>query len=281
MAQLIDGKAVAAKVRAEVAEGVKQLQKERGILPGIALVRVGNDPASGVYVGSKKKAAQELGFNSWEYHLDEATPAEKVLALIRELNVRADVHGILVQLPLPPQIKADAVIATISPDKDVDGFHPISAGNLFLSRPGFRACTPWGVMRLFKEYAVPLAGKRAVVVGRSNIVGRPMAMMLLDADATVTLCHRKSDLPREVANADVLVVAVGVREAVKGAWIKPGAVVIDVGQNRTPEGKLCGDVEFAAAAERASLITPVPGGVGPMTVAMLMSNTLDGARRAR
>jgi len=278
MGQLIDGKAVAAKVRAEVAEGVRQLQATRGVLPGIALVRVGEDPASKTYVGSKKKAAQELGFNSWEHHLEAQTPAEQVLGLIRELNARSDVHGILVQLPLPPQVKADAVIATISPEKDVDGFHPISAGNLFLGRPGFRPCTPWGVMRLLKEYAVPLSGKRAVVVGRSAIVGKPMAMMLLEADATVTVCHRKSDLAREVAMADVVVAAVGVRDVIRGAWIKPGAVVIDVGQNRTPDGKLCGDVEFGPAFERASLITPVPGGVGPMTVAMLMSNTLDAAR---
>jgi methylenetetrahydrofolate dehydrogenase (NADP+) / methenyltetrahydrofolate cyclohydrolase len=270
MAQLMDGKAVAAKVRAEVAAEAKR----RGVVPGIAFVRVGEDPASKIYVGSKKKAAEELGFRSWEHHLDASTPAESAMSLVRELNGRSDVHGILVQLPLPPQIKSDAMIAAVAPEKDVDGFHPVNAGNLFLGRPGFRPCTPAGVMRLLKEYSVPLAGRRAVVVGRSAIVGKPMAMLLLEQDATVTICHRKSDLAREVSAADVLVVAVGVRELIQGSWIKEGAVVVDVGQNRSPEGKLYGDVAFAAAAERAALITPVPGGVGPMTVAMLMHNTL-------
>jgi methylenetetrahydrofolate dehydrogenase (NADP+)/methenyltetrahydrofolate cyclohydrolase len=274
MAQLIDGKAVAAKVRAEIATEARALQTQRGVVPGIALVRVGEDPASKTYVGSKKKAAQELGFNQWEHPLEASVSQQKVLGLIAQLNASAEVHGILVQLPLPPQIKSDAVIAAIAPEKDVDGFHPISAGNLFLGRPGFRPCTPAGVMRLLDEYRVSLSGKRAVVVGRSAIVGKPMAMLLLERDATVTICHRKSDLAAEVARADVLVAAVGVRDVIRGEWIKPGAVIIDVGQNRTPEGKLCGDVEFAAASERASLITPVPGGVGPMTVAMLMRNTL-------
>jgi methylenetetrahydrofolate dehydrogenase (NADP+)/methenyltetrahydrofolate cyclohydrolase len=274
MAQLIDGKAVAAKVRAEIATEARSLQTQRGVVPGIALVRVGEDPASKTYVGSKKKAAQELGFNQWEHPLEASVSQQKVLGLIAQLNASAEVHGILVQLPLPPQIKSDAVIAAIAPEKDVDGFHPISAGNLFLGRPGFRPCTPAGVMRLLDEYRVSLSGKRAVVVGRSAIVGKPMAMLLLERDATVTICHRKSDLAAEVARADVLVAAVGVRDVIRGEWIKPGAVIIDVGQNRTPEGKLCGDVEFAAASERASLITPVPGGVGPMTVAMLMRNTL-------
>jgi methylenetetrahydrofolate dehydrogenase (NADP+)/methenyltetrahydrofolate cyclohydrolase len=249
MAELIDGKAVAAKVRAEVAAEAKR----RGVVPGIAFVRVGEDPASKIYVGS--------------------TSAETVLGRVRELNASAEVNGILVQLPLPPQIKADAVISAIDPRKDVDGFHPINAGNLFLGRPGFRPCTPAGVMRLLEEYKVALAGRRAVVVGRSNIVGKPMAILLLEANATVTICHRKSELAAEVPRADVVVAAVGVRDAIQGAWVKPGAVVIDVGQNRGPDGKLCGDVE-RSAAERASLITPVPGGVGPMTVAMLMHNTL-------
>jgi methylenetetrahydrofolate dehydrogenase (NADP+) / methenyltetrahydrofolate cyclohydrolase len=274
MAELIDGKAVAAKVRAEIAAEAKALHARQGVVPGIALVRVGEDPASKTYVGSKKKAAQELGFKSWEHHLEAGAPAQSVLGLIAELNAAKDVHGILVQLPLPPQIKADAVIAAIAPEKDVDGFHPMSAGNLFLGRPGFRPCTPAGVMRLLDEYRVVLSGKRAVVVGRSAIVGKPMAMLLLERDATVTICHRKSELSVEVARADVVVAAVGVRDLIRGEWIKPGAAVVDVGQNRTPEGKLCGDVEFGPASERAALITPVPGGVGPMTVAMLMHNTL-------
>jgi methylenetetrahydrofolate dehydrogenase (NADP+)/methenyltetrahydrofolate cyclohydrolase len=269
MAELIDGKAVAARVRAEVAAEAKR----RSVVPGIAFVRVGEDPASKIYVGSKHRAAQELAFKSWEHHMDASSSAEAVLGKVRELNANPEVNGILVQLPLPPQIKADAVISAIDPRKDVDGFHPINAGNLFLGRPSYRPCTPAGVIRLLEEYRVPLAGRRAVVVGRSNIVGKPMAMLLLEANATVTICHRKSDLAVEVPRADVLVAAVGVRDAIQAAWIKPGAVVIDVGQNRGPDGKLCGDVE-RAAAERASLITPVPGGVGPMTVAMLMHNTL-------
>jgi methylenetetrahydrofolate dehydrogenase (NADP+)/methenyltetrahydrofolate cyclohydrolase len=269
MAELIDGRAVAAKVRAEVAAEAKR----RGVVPGIAFVRVGEDPASKIYVGSKNKAAQELGFNSWEHHLDASTPAEAVLGKVRELNANPEVNGILVQLPLPPQVKADIAISAIDPSKDVDGFHPVNAGNLFLGRPSYRPCTPAGVMRLLEEYKVALAGRRAVVVGRSNIVGKPMAMLLLEANATVTICHRKSQLAEEVPRADVVVAAVGVLNSIQGAWIKPGAVVIDVGQNRGPDGKLCGDVE-RSAAERASLITPVPGGVGPMTVAMLMLNTL-------
>jgi methylenetetrahydrofolate dehydrogenase (NADP+)/methenyltetrahydrofolate cyclohydrolase len=269
MAELIDGKAVAAKVRAEVAAEAKR----RGLVPGIAFVRVGEDPASKIYVGSKNKAAQELGFKSWEHPLDASSSAEAVLGKVRELNANPEVHGILVQLPLPPQVKADVAISAIDPRKDVDGFHPINAGNLFLGRPSYRPCTPAGVMRLLEEYQVPLAGRRAVVVGRSNIVGKPMAMLLLEANATVTICHRKSQLAEEVPRADVVVAAVGVLNSIRGAWIKQGAVVIDVGQNRGPDGKLSGDVE-RSAAERASLITPVPGGVGPMTVAMLMHNTL-------
>ncbi|MBZ4370604.1 bifunctional methylenetetrahydrofolate dehydrogenase/methenyltetrahydrofolate cyclohydrolase FolD [Corallococcus sp. AS-1-6] len=279
-AQLIDGKAVAARVRAEIKEEVARLKAERGITPGLAVVRVGEDPASKIYVTGKKKAAEEVGFNSWEHHPDETITQEELLALVHRLNEDPAVHGILVQLPLPKHIDADAIIAAVKPEKDADGFHPMNAGNLLLGRPATRACTPYGVMRLLEEVGCNPAGKRAVVVGRSNIVGKPQALMLLQKDATVTVCHRKSDLPSEVAQADILVVAVGVPELVKGAWIKPGAVVIDVGMNRKADGKLVGDVEFAAAAERASFITPVPGGVGPMTIAMLMKNTLEAAQRA-
>jgi methylenetetrahydrofolate dehydrogenase (NADP+) / methenyltetrahydrofolate cyclohydrolase len=277
MAQLIDGKAIAARVRADLAAKAKLLKQNRRLVPGLAVIRVGEDPGSKVYVGAKRKAAEEIGFQSWEYHLDAQVSRELVLAKIAELNASAQVHGILVQLPLPAHLDANAMMEAVRPEKDADGFHPINAGKLALGRPGVRACTPLGIMRMLEEIQFKVAGKRAVIVGRSNIVGKPMALMLLAADATVTVCHRKSDLPLEVSQADLLVVAAGVPELVKGAWIKPGAVVIDVGMNRTEEGKLVGDVEFAAAAERASYITPVPGGVGPMTVAMLMQNTLSAA----
>ena len=280
MAQLIDGKAVAARVRAEVKAEVERLKAERGITPGLTVVRVGEDPASKVYVTGKKKAAEEVGFNGAERHLDAGVSQAELLAVIDGLNRDPAVHGILVQLPLPKHIDAEAVISAVRPEKDVDGFHPVNAGLLSLGKPRLRPCTPWGVMRLLEEAGCNPAGKRAVVVGRSNIVGKPMALMLLQADATVTVCHRKSNLAEEVARADILVAAVGVPELIKGAWVKPGAVVIDVGMNRMPDGKLKGDVEFAAAAERASAITPVPGGVGPMTIAMLMRNTLSAAQAA-
>ncbi|WP_163997349.1 bifunctional methylenetetrahydrofolate dehydrogenase/methenyltetrahydrofolate cyclohydrolase FolD [Pyxidicoccus caerfyrddinensis] len=279
MAQLIDGKAVAARVRAEVKAEVDRLKAERGITPGLAVVRVGEDPASQVYVGGKKKAAAEVGFNSWEHHRDASITQDELLALVRQLNDDPAVHGILVQLPLPKHIDADAIISAVKPEKDADGFHPMNAGNLLLGRPATRACTPYGIMRLLEEIGCDPAGKRAVVVGRSNIVGKPMALMLLQKNATVTIAHSKSDVRREVEGADIVVVAVGVKELVKGEWIKPGAVVIDVGMNRLPDGKLVGDVEFAKAAERASYITPVPGGVGPMTIAMLIRNTLEAAER--
>ena len=281
MGELIDGKAVAARVRAEVKADVERLKAERGLVPGLTVVRVGEDPASKVYVTGKKKAAEEVGFHSWEEHPDEHVTQEALLALVEKLNADPAVHGILVQLPLPKHIDAERIISAVKPEKDVDGFHPVNAGRLSLGKPLLQPCTPYGVMRLLKEVGCNPSGKRAVVVGRSNIVGKPMALMLLAADATVTLCHRKSNLAAEVAQADILVAAVGVPELIKGEWIKPGAVVIDVGMNRMPDGKLKGDVEFAAAKERASFITPVPGGVGPMTIAMLMRNTLEAARNSR
>jgi methylenetetrahydrofolate dehydrogenase (NADP+) / methenyltetrahydrofolate cyclohydrolase len=274
MAQLIDGKAVAARVRAEVQADVARFKEARGVVPGLAVVRVGEDPASKIYVTGKKKAAEEVGFRSWEHHLREDISQEALLVRVRQLNEDTSVHGILVQLPLPKHIDAERIISAVNPAKDVDGFHPVNAGLLSLGQPGLRPCTPLGAMRLLEEAGCAPAGKRAVVVGRSNIVGKPMALMLLQADATVTVCHRKSDLPREVAQADILVVAVGVPELIQGEWLKPGAVVIDVGLNRKPDGKLVGDVAFQAASQRASAITPVPGGVGPMTIAMLMRNTL-------
>jgi methylenetetrahydrofolate dehydrogenase (NADP+) / methenyltetrahydrofolate cyclohydrolase len=277
MAQLIDGKAVAARVREQVRQDVERLKAERGFVPGLAVVRVGEDPASKVYVTGKKKAALEVGFNSWEHHLPDTTTQAELLAVVEKLNADPAVHGILVQLPLPKGINAEEIISAVRPEKDVDGFHPLNAGKLSLGKPGLRPCTPFGVMRLLEEVGCKPSGKRAVIVGRSNIVGKPMALLLLQADATVTICHRKSDLPREVGMADIVVAAVGVAELVKGEWIKPGAVVIDVGINRRADGKLVGDVEFGPASERASFITPVPGGVGPMTIAMLMRNTFIAA----
>ncbi|MGC4115443.1 MAG: bifunctional methylenetetrahydrofolate dehydrogenase/methenyltetrahydrofolate cyclohydrolase FolD [Myxococcales bacterium] len=280
-ARIIDGKAVAAKVRAEVAQGVAKLKQERGLVPGLAVVRVGDDPASVSYVTSKRKGCAETGMASTEHHLPASATQEEVLAVVHKLNADPSVHGILVQLPIPKQIDSDAVIAAVAPHKDVDGFHPINVGNLALGRPGPKPCTPAGVMRLLQEYGVDPKGKRAVVLGRSLIVGRPMGLLLLAADATVTWCHSKTaDLPGEVARADIVIAAIGKAAMVKGDWIKPGAVVIDVGINRNEAGKLIGDVDYAAAAERASAITPVPGGVGPMTVAMLLSSTLEAARRA-
>jgi methylenetetrahydrofolate dehydrogenase (NADP+)/methenyltetrahydrofolate cyclohydrolase len=278
MAQLIDGKAVAARVRAEVKADVEKLKAERGLVPGLTVVRVGEDPASKIYVTGKKKAAEEVGFNSWEEHPDASLSEDELLAIVHRLNEDPAVHGILVQLPLPKHIDSERIISAVKPEKDVDGFHPMNAGKLSLGKPGLRPCTPFGVMRLLEEAGCNPSGKRAVVVGRSNIVGKPMALMLLAADATVTVCHRKSNLAAEVANADIVVAAVGVAELIKGEWIKPGAVVIDVGMNRMPDGKLKGDVEFEKAKERASFITPVPGGVGPMTIAMLMRNTLIAAK---
>jgi len=277
-AQLIDGKAIAAKVRAELKEEAASIARIRGRPPGIAVVRVGEDPASKIYVTSKAKTATELGFGSWEHHQDASIAEPELLALVERLNRDDQVDGILVQMPLPKHIDANKVQAAISPAKDVDGLHPLSAGQLFQGRPGLVPCTPMGVMVMLKEIGFQPAGKNAVVIGRSNLVGRPMAALLINASATVTVCHSKSDVAAEVRRADLVVAAVGVSKLVKGEWVKPGAVVIDVGMNRGADGKLSGDVEFEVAKERASWITPVPGGVGPMTIAMLMSNTVQAAR---
>jgi methylenetetrahydrofolate dehydrogenase (NADP+)/methenyltetrahydrofolate cyclohydrolase len=276
---IIDGKAVAARVRAEVTSRVAEL-KARGVATGLTVVRVGDDPASAIYVRGKRKACDEAGIVSVEHHLPATTSQAELLALIGRLNADPSVHGILVQLPLPKQIDEQVILETISPAKDADGFHPFNVGCLWTGKPAPRACTPFGVMRLLDETKVELKGKHALVVGRSNIVGKPQAAMLLERHATVTIAHsRTTDLAAEVARADVVIAAVGKAEIVKGAWIKPGAVVIDVGMNRLPDGKLVGDVEFAAASERAAAITPVPGGVGPMTIAMLLANTVDLAAR--
>ncbi|MDY0384754.1 bifunctional methylenetetrahydrofolate dehydrogenase/methenyltetrahydrofolate cyclohydrolase FolD [Trichlorobacter sp.] len=279
-AQVIDGKAIAVKVRGRIAGQVEQL-KTLGVTPGLAVVLVGDDPASRVYVGMKKKLCIELGMHSSDHELPADTSETQLLALIDQLNNDDKIHGILVQLPLPAQIDTDKVLEAISPLKDADGFHPYNVGRLAIGKPTFQPCTPYGVMVMLEEIGYDLTGKEVVVVGRSNIVGKPVALMCLAKHATVTICHsRTKDLAEVVRRADVVIAAVGKPEMVKGDWIKPGAVVIDVGINRVGEKKLVGDVEYAAAAERASAITPVPGGVGPMTIAMLLQNTLESAQRA-
>jgi len=276
---IIDGKAIAAKVRAEVALAVKEIEARAGVTPGLALIRLGNDPASEVYVRGKVKACQETGMGGFEHILPEATPEEDLLALVRELNVNPHVHGVLVQLPLPKHISSEEVLDALAPQKDVDGFGPHNAGALFTGGQGLRPCTPLGIMRLLDEAQTQILGARALVVGRSNIVGKPVAMLLLERHATVTLAHsRTADLAAEVGAADVLVAAIGKPEMIRGVWVKKEATVIDVGINRNAAGKLVGDVEFAPAAERARAITPVPGGVGPMTIAYLLSNTIQAAK---
>jgi methylenetetrahydrofolate dehydrogenase (NADP+)/methenyltetrahydrofolate cyclohydrolase len=280
-ARILDGKALAEKVRARVKAAVAELAAEKRT-PGLAVVLVGEDPASAIYVRNKGAAAKECGVQVFDHKLSAATSEAELLSLVAKLNEDPFVDGILVQLPLPPQIDAKKVIAAISPDKDVDGFHPISAGLLALGAPGFVPCTPKGCMALLHEAGANLRGARALVVGRSNIVGKPMAQLLLMADATVTMAHsRTADLAAEVGRADILVVAIGRAKAIKGEWVREGAVVIDVGMNRDEKGKLCGDVDTEPAKARAQAITPVPGGVGPMTIAMLLDNTLLSAQRRR
>lgn len=278
---IIDGKAVARQVREEVRVGVERLRSDHGVTPGLGVVLVGDDPASRIYVRNKEKACAEAGIRSVEHLLPATAPEHELIALIDRLNEDPAIHGILVQLPLPDSMASDRVLRAVSPDKDVDGFHPVNQGLLLSGGEGFEPCTPLGIMKLLDSVGCELRGKSAVVVGRSNIVGKPVALMLLARHATVTLCHsRTADLDREVGRADVLVAAVGRAHAIRGGWIKPGAVVIDVGINRTSAGKLAGDVEFDEARERASWISPVPGGVGPMTICMLLSNTLRSARRS-
>ncbi len=278
-ARIIDGKAIAAKVRIEVAAQVTELVAS-GVTPGLAVVLVGADPASQVYVRSKAKACREAGLAAFDHHLPADTTQSVLEALVAELNSDGSVDGILVQLPLPQHLDAERILSLIAPEKDVDGFHQINVGRLWTGKPAFVPCTPLGVMRLLAETGITVAGADAVVIGRSNIVGRPMAGLLLNASATVTVCHsRTRDLPSVVSRADIVVAAIGKTEFVRGSWIKPGATVIDVGINRGSDGKLRGDVEFAAAAERAGAITPVPGGVGPMTIALLLENTVTSARR--
>ena len=277
--RLLDGKALAARVTDEVRAGVAQRIARGGSVPGLAVVMVGDNAASQVYVRNKRRTTDAVGMRSFAFDPPADVSEGELLALIDQLNADADVHGILVQLPLPAQIDPAKLIERIDPRKDVDGFHPYNVGRLVLKMPTLRPCTPYGCMRLLAETGESLVGKHAVVIGQSNIVGRPMALELLMARCTVTICHSATrDLPRVVGDGDIIVAAVGKARMVQGAWIKPGAIVIDVGINRGVDGKLVGDVDFDAARERASWITPVPGGVGPMTIAMLLSNTLRAAQ---
>jgi methylenetetrahydrofolate dehydrogenase (NADP+)/methenyltetrahydrofolate cyclohydrolase len=281
IAELIDGKRIAGKLRGEVALAATEL-RGRGIVPTLAVVLVGDDPASAVYVRSKTKAAHEANVDVRDHKLPVTTTQAELASLVESLNRDPAVDGILVQLPLPPHLDSDAIIRALDPAKDVDGLHPTNLGYLAQGRPVFAPCTPKGCMRLLREVGTEVAGARAVVLGRSVLVGKPIALLLSNANATVTMCHSKTrDLADEVRRADIVVAAIGRPELVQGDWIKDGAVVLDVGINRTEAGKLVGDVAFTAAAQRARAITPVPGGVGPMTIACLLENTVEAARRRR
>ena len=279
MAKLISGKAVSAALRTQIREETAALRENHGIHPGLAVVLVGNDPASQIYVRNKQKACEEVGFRAFEYRLNENSTQEQLLDLIRVLNKDDKVHGILVQLPLPKHIDEQTVILTIAPEKDVDAFHPMNVGRIMIGNYEFLPCTPAGVMELIDSTGVDLNGANCVVVGRSNIVGKPMAMLLLHRNATMTICHsRTRNLAEICAGADILVSAVGKPHFIRADMVKDGAVVIDVGMNHDENGKLCGDVEFAEVEPKAGYITPVPGGVGPMTITMLLKNTLHAAK---
>lgn len=281
MAKKIDGKAVSAALRCKITKEVAELT-ESGIKPGLAVILVGDDPASAVYVRNKKKACAEVGIESFEYRLDASTTNEQLLELIDELNARADVDGILCQLPLPKHLDEAAVIDRISPEKDVDCFHKINVGKTMLGEKGFLPCTPAGVMELLKYYEIPIEGKECVIVGRSNIVGKPQALLMLRENATVTVCHsRTKELDKICKRADILVAAIGKAKFITADMVKDEAVVVDVGMNRDENGKLCGDVDFEGVEAKASYITPVPGGVGPMTITMLLENTLTAAKQRR
>ena len=278
-ANIIDGKALALQIRNEIAQKVKKRTEQGLSVPGLAVIQVGSDPASKIYVKNKQKACDDVGFASFAYDFPAST-TDELLALIDELNQRSDVHGILVQLPLPDNIDKTKVLERIDPRKDVDGFHPYNIGHLLQRDPILRPCTPYGVVKMLESTGINLSGLNATVVGASSIVGRPMALELLLLGCTTTITHSRTvDVAKHVSNADIFVAGVGIPNYVKGEWIKPGAIVIDVGINRLPDGKLVGDVEFDVASQRAGWITPVPGGVGPMTVAMLMSNTLEACER--
>lgn len=275
MAELIDGKRISTMIKDECKKKVEEY-KAQGIEICLAVIQVGNDPASSVYVNNKKKACAYIGINSLSYELPEETTQEELLSLIRELNERKDVNGILVQLPVPAHIDEKTIINAIDPKKDVDGFHPQSVGSLCIGQPGFVSCTPAGIIQLLKRSDIDISGKHCVVIGRSNIVGKPMALLMLRENATVTVAHSKTkDLKSITRQADILIVAIGKPKFIDASYIKDGAVVIDVGIHRNEDNRLCGDVDFDSAKEAASYITPVPGGVGPMTIAMLMKNCVD------
>lgn len=279
MAKIIDGKQIAKEVRAEIAAECAELKK-KGVVPGLAVVIVGIDPASQVYVRNKKKACEEVGFHSEVFELPEETTEEELLALVKKLNEDVNIHGILVQLPLPKHLDDEVIIANIDPKKDVDAFHPSNVGKIMIGNYDFLPCTPAGVMVLLEKSGIDVSGKECVVVGRSNIVGKPQAMLLLHANGTVTICHsRTKNLSEVTRRADILVVAIGKADFITGDMVKEGAVVIDVGMNRKADGKLTGDVDFATVEPKASYITPVPGGVGPMTITMLLRNTLTSAKK--
>lgn len=274
----IDGKEVSAAVREQISSEVKEL-KAKGVTPGLAVIIVGNDPASRVYVNNKKKGCEQVGMNSFEYALPEETTTQELVALIEKLNNDVDVHGILCQLPVPEHIDEEKVLNAISPEKDVDAFHPVNCGKVMTGDYKFAPCTPAGMVEMLKYYNIPVAGKHCVIIGRSNIVGKPMAMLMLKNNATVTVCHsRTENLSSITKQADILVAAVGRPNFVTADMVKDGAVVLDVGINRMDDGKLCGDVDFNDVAEKTSYITPVPGGVGPMTITMLLKNTLEAAK---
>ena len=280
MPNIIDGKAISATIRGEIAEKVKALKAEKGIVPGLAVIIVGEDPASKVYVRNKHRACEEVGFASFGYELPAETTEEELLALVDKLNRDDAVHGILVQLPLPKHLDEEKILLAIDPRKDVDAFHPYNVGKIMIGNYDFLPCTPAGVMELLRRSNIEIAGKECVVVGRSNIVGKPQAMLLLQANGTVTIAHSRTKDLREVCRrADILVAAVGKPEFFDASYVKEGAVVIDVGINRRADGKLCGDVNYEDVAPHTSYITPVPGGVGPMTIAMLMQNTLTAATK--
>ena len=279
MTVILDGRAVGELVKKETAEGVAEFTRLSGIVPGLATILVGDDPASHVYVRNKIKATEACGMQSIHHSLPITVSETEILQLIGRLNGDTGVHGILVQMPLPKHIDEQKIILAIHPQKDVDGFHPINVGSLLIGKDGLRPCTPVGVMKILEHYKIDVSGKDAIVVGRSNIVGKPMTALLINASATVTVAHSRTvDLADKVAAADLVVAAIGKANFIKGNWLKEGAIVVDVRINRLPDGKLCGDVDFSGAKARASFITPVPGGVGPMTIAMLMSNTLKAAK---
>ncbi|MED0659209.1 MULTISPECIES: bifunctional methylenetetrahydrofolate dehydrogenase/methenyltetrahydrofolate cyclohydrolase FolD [Bacillus] len=277
--KLIDGKAAAKEIREEIKKEVDEL-KAQGVVPGLAVILVGDDPASHTYVRNKEKGCKEVGIHSEIYKYPAAISEAELLDKIRELNEDKRIHGILVQLPLPGHISESKVIDTISPEKDVDGFHPVNVGKMVIGKEGFLPCTPYGIMKLLEREQIDLQGKRAVVIGRSNIVGKPAGLLLLQRNATVTYCHSKTeDLSYHTKQADIIIAAVGKAKFLKAEDVKEGAVIVDVGMNRDENGKLCGDVDFESVREKASFITPVPGGVGPMTITMLLYNTVQSAKR--